>query len=327
MRRMRDLNFVQTIAIAVPVLAAAFGIYYLVRHHHPQQAIAVKETPKASRSIASVPGDKDNAHAWRDKDDEVESRPTEDAEAETVAQSPRKPASDQAPSVALEGASNDAAAVGKDCASIEYRGEGPKLTKVTKGDWSAVMDQFHAAKHELLSWLEKRKHDLPESISTVMERQVRNLKIQRPPAAEEPDLAWRGIGVYSQSAQNDPILRIGGGFVKLSLKNPARARFEMARLVAQAWAPCELQRLSAKDETWLPLLKCLGMSESQGCGEGTFSESGWAVSTTLAAAVSAPGCQIPAFKLPEFAQCVKQIPFAQGKTDKKYAVNASEGGR
>jgi hypothetical protein len=294
-----------------------------------------------SRKIASAAGrgERDSvtvAHHDEDEDSATEpkeaTRPRErdssnheataDWEHTGTAEAPRAPAAEKGPSVALEGAANDAVATGADCAQIEYRGDGPEQTKVTKGEWTTVMDQFHAAKRDLLSWLEKHRQELSEASAQAMERQVRNLKIQRPPASDEPDLAWRGIGVYSQTSEGDPMIKLGGGFVRMAARHPARAKFEMVRLVAQAWAPCELQRVSALDSTWSPLLRCLGMADNQSCGQGTYSEAGWAVSTTLAALIQSPGCQVPAFRAADGAKCMGHIPFS--KTTARAATPARE---
>lgn len=317
MRRMRDYSIGHYVAVAVPVLAAILGINHWVRHRHAgssgKEVAAIKpsqfkqDDAKASRGVAS-----NSAHhsssASSASNDEADDRDDDADDREDIG---RQAASDHKPSVTLAGAVNDALSAGTDCGQLEYRGDGPTSTKVTKGEWITVMDQFHAAKHDLLAWLEKRRHDLPEATALAMERQIRTLKIQRPPVSDEPDLAWRGIGVHTQNAEGEPIVKLGGGFVRLATKHPARARFEMARLVAQGWAPCELQRVSNTDATWSPLLKCLGVTELQSCGQGTYSEGGWAVSTTLAAAVSPPGCQIPAFKSPDGAKCLGNIPFAK----------------
>jgi hypothetical protein len=331
---MRDLSFGHYVAAAVPVMAAAYGIYEWKGHAHSGDAgpkTAAVMTPAqykresveggGSRRIASAMGEHGGARRIRQAEAEadVDEEDAQDVDAGTATaansgtddRSPRSPASDNKPSPALEGAANDALASGADCAQIEYRGEGPEATKITKAEWGAVMDQFHASKRELLGWLEKHRHDLSASAAQAMERQVRDLKIQRPPASDEPDLAWRGIGVYGQNSDGEPIVKLGGGFVALTARHPARARFEMARLLAQAWAPCELSRVSALDTTWSPLLKCLGYNESQNCGSGTYSESGWAVSTTVAASLWPPGCQIPAFKVPELAKCMSNVPFGK----------------
>jgi len=337
MRRMRALSIGHYVAAALPILAAAYGVNHWIGHMHlgasdAQTAAAMKpsqfkaDDERGTRKIASAAGDRDGSRVSSHSRARGEEYAAQEDSQESDEASPRSPASDGKPSTQLEGASNDAVASGADCAQIEYRGEGPQLTKITKAEWTAVMDQFHAAKHDLLGWLEKHRHEISDPTAQAMERQVQDLKIQRPPASDEPDLAWRGIGVYGQTTEGEPIVKLGGGFVHLTAVHPARARFEMARLVAQAWAPCELQRVSALDTTWSPLLKCLGVNESQGCGQGTYSESGWAVSTAVAAAVWAPGCQIPAFKAPEVAKCVTHVPFrAIASVTSVSASGASEG--
>ena len=322
MRRMRELTYGHYVAIALPVLGAAFGIHYLIKHpHRPtgSETAALKpsqyKAEKGSRKPASARGDKnrDARHEGQSGEEIAGSEPAAQF-AETAGYE-----ASRAPSAVLEGASNDAVDTGKECAAVEYRGDGPEQTKVTKAEWAAVMDQFHSAKSSLTSWLNHHRREFPDATFAMMEREVKDLKIQRPPAADEPDLAWRGIGIYTQGNEAEPMIKIGGGFVKLASKRPARAKFEMTRLVAQSWAPCEMARASGPNggdavATWNPLLKCLGVTEAQNCAQGTYSESGWAVSTTVAAAVSPPGCQIKAFASPELAKCMKQIPLAAGRS-------------
>jgi hypothetical protein len=336
---MRDLSIGHYVAAAVPVLAAGFGIHYLVRQHHPSMTgkeVATKtahvekdsaqngkgehgdKSGKADRKIALAKDhertrnagtsiEREEAEALRHADDHEKDRNHKERNKDS-----RKPSSE------LEAATNDAVATGVECLPIEYRGDGPQATKVTRGEWNAVMDQFHGAKHAILSMIEKRHHDMPEATAQALEHQVRNLKIQRPPASDEPDLAWRGIGVYAQSIDGEPMIKIGGGFVHLVTKHPARARFEMTRLVAQSLAPCELKRIGAAEGTWNPLLRCMNMTDTQSCAQGTYSESGWAVSTTLAAAVAAPGCQVSAFRNPDLVKCMRNIPLS------KTVVNVEE---
>jgi hypothetical protein len=313
---MREFSIGHYVAVAVPVLGMAFGIHYLIKHRpapgtetadvlKPSQ---VKGDKKGSRKIASAMGEKNlDRRALKGG---AESAEGAYAEAETGSEAAERDAAHE-PSAKLAAAANDAAATGKDCAPVEYRGNGPEHTKVTKAEWAAVMDQFHDAKDQLAKWLHQNRAAIPEATYSMMERQVKNLKIQRPPSADEPDLAWRGIGVYTQGNDNEALIKIGGGFVKLANRHPARAKFEIARLVAQSWAPCELARASNAETStaWAPLMKCLGLAEGQGCGQGTFSEAGWAVSTTVAASVSPPGCSIQAFNDPELAKCLKHVPF------------------
>lgn len=211
------------------------------------------------------------------------------------------------PEIEVQAAPAEVVAAGGKCASIEYRGDGPKETKVTKAEWERTITIFNDVKGGLLEWLDQNRTGFPDATARKMEEQVREISLVKPPAMEEPDLAWRGIGVVALSSENEPIVRIGSGLVKLAVKQPSRARFELARLVAQAWAPCELQRLGAED-AWNPLLECLGVKEDDVCGAGTYSEGGWAVSSTLAAIVAKTDCTIPAFAKADAAKCVKKVP-------------------
>lgn len=348
MRKTRELTWIHYIVAALPVVAVVCAIYVLVRQppgaHGPKVAKGDKieksekaekhdkhdkhdksDSHEGSRKIAS------DAHGKSSKHDSASSKKVthdsgelEDSEDIDEVSVTKPTGTEHGSSLAFEGATNDAVAHGADCAAIEYRGLGPDRTRVTKGEWITVMDQFHAAKHGLLSWLEKRKREVPAPVFEAMSNQVKNLKIQRPPAAEEPDLSWRGIGVYTQNSEGEPIVKLGGGFVRLSTRHPARARFEMSRLVAQSWAPCEMSKLAAGAETtWSPLLKCLGVNESQGCGAGTYSEGGWAISTTLAKAVAGPGCLVPAFKDPSLAKCAATLPLGAAHASREVASEHS----
>src|SRR5690606_26170291 len=146
--------------------------------------------------------------------------------------------------------------------------------------------------------------NIGEKAAGLMEERVRGLRLQRPPAAEEPDLSWRGIASLTEDSLGY-MVRVGGGFIKLAQKDPPRARFELARLLAQSWAPCELTKNGVDGAAiWAPLLKCLGVEEKAGCAAGSYSEAGWAISTTLAAVVANPGCTVPAFAEAERAKCV-----------------------
>lgn len=194
---------------------------------------------------------------------------------------------------------------GASCMSVEYRGDGPAAA-ISPKDWENVLTQFSEVKKALLDWLDANRKGFSEKMGLLMESQIRSVKLQKPPVTDEPDLNWRGIGVYVTDSKS-PMIRVSPGFVKLVNKQPVRAKFELARLVAQGWAPCELQKQDA-GEAWGPLLKCLQITEAQACAAGSYSEAGWAVSSTLAAVVAPPGCALPAFKAPELAQCLKRVP-------------------
>jgi hypothetical protein len=293
MRRMRELGLGHYVAIVIPVVGATFGVYYLIRNYHPKQP--AHETTTASHADAAK------------KDGRAPASDTASGHKKTSEKASHEHAHESAaPAHETAHATSHANASGV-CEPIEYRGAGPSQTRVTKAEWAKVMEQFHGAKTDLLGWLEKNRKHMPEAAAAQMERQVRELKVQRPPAVDEPDLAWRGIGIYTQGGEHDPLVKLGGGFMSLVRKSPRRARFEMVRLVAHAWAPCELARVASVEGAWNPLLKCLGVDDGHSCGSGTFSEAGWAVSTSFASQLAAPGCLPLAFKDPATAQCLSQI--------------------
>ncbi|MEK6580269.1 MAG: hypothetical protein AABZ55_13675, partial [Bdellovibrionota bacterium] len=81
---------------------------------------------------------------------------------------------------------------------------------------------------------------------------------------------------------------------------------EMARLVAQSWSPCEIKKNNG-GEPWTKLLSCLKISESTGCGSGSYSDTGWAVSSAVGWDTNKPKCKLPAFKDPEALACLKEL--------------------
>jgi hypothetical protein len=103
------------------------------------------------------------------------------------------------------------------------------------------------------------------------------------------------------------LIHVGSGFLTLFQKDRARARFELARLLAQAWSPCEIESIR-ESAGWKGFLSCMGMSEDQmKCAPGAVSEATWAVSSAVASLVSSPGCAIPAFADEKSAACLKQF--------------------
>jgi hypothetical protein len=208
------------------------------------------------------------------------------------------------------------------CESVEYRGNGHDGTPsgvpvgpwgvITNDQWDKVLTQFHGAKKDLLAWLSEHRYQFTKEVADHMEDDVRDLRLQRPPAPDFPDLSFRGIGLWSRPQGERPIIKLGTGFAKLAEHNPARARFELSRLIAQSWGPCELRKspISAhlpKEGPWNDLLSCLGVHDENACAPGSLSESGWAVSTALAAVASPPGCTVPAFATGVGEGCLKDI--------------------
>lgn len=200
------------------------------------------------------------------------------------------------------------------CTSVEFRGDGPGVLTPAE-DWEKILVLYAEVKRGLLAWLEKNRSNFSEKVSAFIESQILTIKLERAPITNNPDLTWRGIGVFAYDGKS-PMIRLGSGFAYLAAVQPERAKFELTRLMIQSFLPCEIHRAMGEatsgvgvDEhtaqVWAPLLKCLQVSDSQGCGNGSYSESGWAISSTVAAVVSPPGCMLPVFKNPELARCME----------------------
>ena len=183
------------------------------------------------------------------------------------------------------------------CSRAEYKGSGVTEVKVDSKEWGQVMDAFHGAKGDLLAWLEEQVKHHPEALSgdlrKFLETEVREIRVQRPPSPEEPDLAYRGVLVMSEDRDGVPLIRVGSGMLALLKDEPKRARFEFTRVIAQRWAPCALAG-SGGEKLWSTLMGCSGLQEdwTTACAAGGFSESGWMTSTALAARVTPPGCKV-----------------------------------
>jgi hypothetical protein len=182
----------------------------------------------------------------------------------------------------------------------EYRGMLPPGGSITMAQWRMVMSVFHLAKRDVLQWLTEHRSAFSKAVAEYMEADVRELRLQRPPTPDYPDLAFRGIGLWTRPPGERPIIKLGGGFASLATHHPLRAKFELARLIVQTLSPCELRNSPIAHElpasgAWQTLLSCLVVQDENACQPGSFSEAGWAVSTAIAAVASPPGCTIPAF--------------------------------
>ncbi len=314
MRWMRELSWRQWLLILPAVAVLLFGVRYTARNWHSAPAAKDEKLAKgkgAKRDVASAKKKEGGAETYSADDAELHEqlqnaiehigdkgakveKDMESAEMEKVATAP-----------APEG--NVSRSPGS-CGGDEIRGDGPALTKVTPEEWAIVMEEFHGVKKNLLSWLERNKAKFSPKTYALMEKQLQDVKLQRPPAPDEPDLAYRGVAVLGKDLEGAPMIRMGNGFLKLLVREPARGKFELARLAAQTWAPCDVQKADG-GQPWAPLLKCLGVDEANACAAGSYSEAGWAVSTVLAYKVANPGCAIPALTEANAAACVKEIPF------------------
>jgi hypothetical protein len=191
------------------------------------------------------------------------------------------------------------------CTSVEYPAEG----RIGAADRRHLQASLNDAKEDLLAWVEHHHVKFPTGTYETLRNQIRALRLGEPGPGEDPDLGYRGIGVWTRDAKG-PVVRLGPGFVTLLKKDPERARFELIRLAAQGWAPCELLRLGAP-EPWSAYLRCMGIQETEtGCGVGDYSEAGWAVSSAVASVLAKPGrvgCTIPAFADEAHAECPKNF--------------------
>jgi hypothetical protein len=325
MRRTRDISWKDYLAIAAAI-AVAFGIHYAWRKSrssgkNDDSALALKPSDfkpgsdgqrkvGSPRSIASEKkAGTDPAVAAADPEayqkqfeppQGLGSADLKETAAEGMIQSRRHRLAD------LWGGRPPEK--GGTCQSAERVGPGPERTGLTEEGWREVMKEFHGAKKALTQWLKANSQGMSADAVALMENQVKSLRIRRPPSPDEPDLSWRGVGAWSVDDTGLPIVHLGGGFIRLMQSDIQRARFELTRLVAQSWTPCELARVGAPNP-WDSLVSCLGVKTSEGeraCADGTYSDAGWAISTALAAQLAAPGCTVPALAVAGRAQCVKR---------------------
>jgi hypothetical protein len=300
MRRTRENNW-QIVLFLVPAIAVGFGVHYMVKKSKTQVVAVATPTETADKALGY--------RALASKDDE-DSDSDESPEQDLSKETHRSPANTKTYSK-----KELAELAGKDdntCSSFELRGDGMSETHVSNEEWAQVMGLFHDSKSGLQSWIVAHNAEFPGGLVKWMSEQVDNARIQRPPLAEEPDLNWRGIGVATRAgtvADSVPLIRVGGGFIKMVQAEPKRARFELTRLIAQAWNPCDMP--TGAHATWQPLLQCMGLKEQdwdykKSCAVGSQTEAAWAMSTAVAAVVSPPGCEIPAFKTASVGQCIKK---------------------
>ncbi|OFZ54775.1 MAG: hypothetical protein A2428_17265 [Bdellovibrionales bacterium RIFOXYC1_FULL_54_43] len=195
------------------------------------------------------------------------------------------------------------------CGSVEFAGNAPWVS-ISPAEWKEVQKAFSSVKRDLTAWLSKSKSRLGESVHDSMKRRVQTTEIRIASRSEQPDIAWRGIGVWGPSSEKIPTIDVGAGFVRLLRDEPRRARFELARLVAQSWSPCALEK-EIQAHPWGTFLSCMQIDEGQKCGAGSYSEGGWAVSSAIAAKVAAPGCLLPAFATADSRECHERLLLPQ----------------
>jgi len=199
----------------------------------------------------------------------------------------------------------------KQCASLEFAGAGPELTEVDASLWARFMVDYRQIKEELVGWLHQNAEFFPSSQLAKMELEIRQSRVMRPQAQLQPDLSWRGVAVWTRpqagtivEGERPALIQVGDGFLKLYQKDRSRARFELTRVLAQAWAPCELGN-GKSSAAWDSVLQCLGFSKNQiGCAAGVVSETAWATSSAVAVLLNPPACELPAFQGGKLQSCL-----------------------
>jgi hypothetical protein len=302
----------QYLLFAVPVLIIAISVS-LVTHK--------KSTLDARTPASVVPADEPGQlHELKtritkkiQKLEEDEDVPEEDLRVASPTQAavigPSLTEPPQVVAVDLKDRNREPAASGE-CVTEEFPGRSPETAQISKTGWDAVMEEFHGAKTQLAAWLDAHKSRFSEKTYQWMGKRIADARLQRPPSSDEPDLSWRGTGSVSAMSDQTLLIRVGAGFEKWVSEKPQRARFELARLLAQAWAPCEMAKVDSS-APWKDFVSCMDLvneaDPAKACGKSTVSEAGWAVSSAIAAQATPPGCKIPAFNRAPASECLKKI--------------------
>ena len=179
-------------------------------------------------------------------------------------------------------------------------------TSVSSSEWKKTLDQFHLAKRKLQKWIQGQSAYLSVSDLVLLTKQVQEARLLAPSLNRDSDLRLRGMGFWERNDQGEISLFLSSGFVNLLVRQPERGLFEMTRLLAQALAPCELQRLGVK-ASWRGLLSCLNIKNEMMCDRDQALEGGWAVSTSLATRVALPKCIPSVFLDAKQASCLKDL--------------------
>lgn len=208
------------------------------------------------------------------------------------------------------------------CQTVEYVGSGPKHKDPSTEIMSGTVAMFRQVKQDLMSWLKTRESRIPEATAKEMRKTMESLSLVTPPHETGMDLNWRGIGIWEKDSDG-PVIRIGGGFYELFQRDQKRAKFELTRLAAQTWAPCELAGQKI-DSPWAALMSCLGYEGTMGCGKNEISDAGWALSSAVAAVLAPIECDLPAFAEDRMAACLFETPLRIGARDLERSLEVAK---
>ena len=279
---MRDQAWqVMLFAISISVVAFGIGFYVKKKHASPKSPLFARKSTREVASTEERPKErKEQLTNKHDESEETEhSKKPEQVHHESnhktissllkeaLSPSLKSEHAEERPSESEHVIETEPVVQKGVCQNIELPGDGFQRTQISREDWNKVIGQFNQAKKILKNWLTRIQSSLPEKTVSFMSAQLDAIKMVQPPTTDEPDLSWRGIGVWSKNDQEEPSIKLGSGFVKWVIKQPKRTLFEMTRLLAQTWAPCEMQSVDA-GSMWDSFLSCLDVVEEQACGAG-----------------------------------------------------------
>ncbi len=197
------------------------------------------------------------------------------------------------------------------CVSAEYWvAQGPQSTPPTAREWSEALSVYQEVKAQLAEFLRARSATVGVEKTAKLEKLLREVRLDRPPSAEEPDLAYRGIVIFTRDERGSPLLRMGPGFLKLAQSHTERARFELARAISQVWNPCDPELAGV----WGKFSKCMGWDAVSQCESASYSDLAWSVSTWVAQQVAPPGCKVPGLNDAQFQVCSDRLPASTPST-------------
>jgi hypothetical protein len=303
MRRTREwIRPVLILLVGAAALGAGGFFYYKYRiqQQYGASLSGLKEQPKIQRLLSSEPVPSEDKKVAVSLQVALKPNSKPNAKKESDAQEDLDEDSSDSPEQPI----SDRSGLHPQCQSEEKPGDGFQHSQVSQTDWNLVLKQVDEVKRRIRLWMTRAQGQISETVLKQMENQLKTLRLVRPPSLEEPDLSWRGIGVWARNEAGVNELRLSRGFVSRLKTDSKRGLFELTRLILQSVGPCELARLG-EESPWKPLLVCLEVSDSHGCSAGTVSEEGWAVSTSLAQMLSPPDCTLPIFETAPKQKCLQ----------------------
>ncbi len=306
MRILRDM-IARLLAWTLPVVFLAVFFAFLLRHYYLDPKL-VKHLRKQNAPLVSDFHPRPEPHHQKDREPashEEAEKPAPVAKAE-LPPPPVEFSGDGVDVVPPSGTFAEILARTRKGTSVSSAFRFAAIKAPTKADKDLLVKMFYESKKMLQAWLQSHKAELNEQTAQLMATRMSEVGMKLPPVDFEPDLQMRSFVAFTRDESGAATVAVGNGFLGILKKDPKRAQFEMTRVMAQAWAPCEIGQ--GGDHPWKAVTKCLGVSEQDSCESGAYSDGGWAVSSTIATYLHSPVCKLAAFKEPEVVKCLASIP-------------------